>query len=236
MRRPTFDLDVLRTFVTGVELNSFAKAADRLGRGARGVPRGERVLQRVVQPPPAARRADRDARQHDHRLRRGGDRGGGRGGRARDVLQRRGGEERRHAARPRERLRGAAGARPRQGRAQPSPGADGWTWKELLSGMDGEKVDDDVLAERLADKSYNSESSSNMSKEIADAIKGKIKSEMELPRYKLVVQVVIGEQRGQGLRMGCRGVWDVDTDNYAEDTYRSDSLFCHAAAFGVYLY
>ena len=27
MRRPTFDLDVLRTFVTGVELNSFAKAA-----------------------------------------------------------------------------------------------------------------------------------------------------------------------------------------------------------------
>ncbi len=31
MRRPAFDLDVLRTFVTGVELNSFAKAADRLG-------------------------------------------------------------------------------------------------------------------------------------------------------------------------------------------------------------
>ena len=27
MRRPTFDLDVLRTFVTGVEFNSFAKAA-----------------------------------------------------------------------------------------------------------------------------------------------------------------------------------------------------------------
>ena len=94
----------------------------------------------------------------------------------------------------------------------------------------------DVLAERLADKTYNSESSSNMSKEIADAIKSKIKGELELPRYKLIVQVVIGEQRGQGLRMGCRGFWDVDTDNYAEDTYRSDSLFCHAAAFGVYLY
>ncbi|MHA6204979.1 LysR substrate-binding domain-containing protein [Dyella soli] len=32
MRRVTFDLDVLRSFVTGVELGSFARAAERLGR------------------------------------------------------------------------------------------------------------------------------------------------------------------------------------------------------------
>lgn len=32
MRRITFDLEVLRTFVTGVELGSFAKAAERLNR------------------------------------------------------------------------------------------------------------------------------------------------------------------------------------------------------------
>ncbi|PUA47527.1 LysR family transcriptional regulator [Pseudomonas protegens] len=37
MRRPTLDLDVLRTFVTGVELNSFAKAAARLGRSTSAV-------------------------------------------------------------------------------------------------------------------------------------------------------------------------------------------------------
>lgn len=37
MRRPVFDLDVLRTFVTGVELNSFAKAAGRLGRSTSAV-------------------------------------------------------------------------------------------------------------------------------------------------------------------------------------------------------
>jgi DNA-binding transcriptional LysR family regulator len=37
MRRPTFDLDVLRTFVTGVECNSFAKAAERLGRSTSAV-------------------------------------------------------------------------------------------------------------------------------------------------------------------------------------------------------
>jgi len=32
MRRVTFDLDVLRSFVTGVEMGSFARAADRLGK------------------------------------------------------------------------------------------------------------------------------------------------------------------------------------------------------------
>jgi DNA-binding transcriptional LysR family regulator len=37
MRRTHFDLDVLRTFVAGVELNSFAKAADRLGRSTSAV-------------------------------------------------------------------------------------------------------------------------------------------------------------------------------------------------------
>jgi DNA-binding transcriptional LysR family regulator len=37
MRRLTFDLDVLRTFVTGVDLGSFAKAADKLGRSTSAV-------------------------------------------------------------------------------------------------------------------------------------------------------------------------------------------------------
>ncbi len=37
MRRVTFDLDVLRSFATGVELGSFARAADRLGRSTSAI-------------------------------------------------------------------------------------------------------------------------------------------------------------------------------------------------------
>ena len=37
MRRMNFDLDVLRTFVAGIELGSVAKAADRLGRSTSAV-------------------------------------------------------------------------------------------------------------------------------------------------------------------------------------------------------
>ena len=55
-------------------------------------------------------------------------------------------------------------------------------------------------------------------------------------RYKIVVEVVIGEQRGEGVRMGTRCLWDSDTDNYASDVFMNDSLFCCAAAFGIYYY
>ncbi len=71
---------------------------------------------------------------------------------------------------------------------------------------------------------------------MTDEIKNRLKLEFDLPRYKFVVQVVIGEQRGEGVRMGCRCFWDADTDNYAEETYRNDSLFCVVAAFAAYLY
>ncbi len=50
MRRPAFDLDVLRTFVTGVELNSFAKAADRLGRSTSAVSAQLKKLEEQIGP------------------------------------------------------------------------------------------------------------------------------------------------------------------------------------------
>ena len=37
MSRITFDLDALRSFVVGIELGGFAKAADRLGRSTSAV-------------------------------------------------------------------------------------------------------------------------------------------------------------------------------------------------------
>ncbi|QPG61877.1 LysR family transcriptional regulator [Pseudomonas sp. BIGb0427] len=51
MRRQTFDLDVLRTFVTGVEFNSFAKAADRLGRSTSAVSAQLKKLEEQVGTP-----------------------------------------------------------------------------------------------------------------------------------------------------------------------------------------
>lgn len=55
MRRPTFDLDVLRTFVTGVELNSFAKAAARLGRSTSAVSAQLKKLEEQIGAPVLAK-------------------------------------------------------------------------------------------------------------------------------------------------------------------------------------
>lgn len=51
MRKITFDLDVLRTFVTGVELGSFARAADRLGRSTSAVSAQMKKLEEQLEAP-----------------------------------------------------------------------------------------------------------------------------------------------------------------------------------------
>jgi hypothetical protein len=55
-------------------------------------------------------------------------------------------------------------------------------------------------------------------------------------RYKFLVQCVIGENKGAGVRMGCRCLWDATTDKSATETFVNNTLFCVAVAFGVYLY
>ncbi|PRP86389.1 Tctex1 domain-containing protein 2 [Planoprotostelium fungivorum] len=93
----------------------------------------------------------------------------------------------------------------------------------------------EVLQEKLEGVTYHSENTSQWTREIADGIKRKLKA-LNLDRYKFVVQVVIGEQRGEGIRMACRCFWDSDNDSHASEIYSNDSLFCVAAAFGVYYY
>mmetsp|Transcript_11169 Transcript_11169/g.19568 ORF Transcript_11169/g.19568 Transcript_11169/m.19568 type:complete len:121 (+) Transcript_11169:126-488(+) len=92
-----------------------------------------------------------------------------------------------------------------------------------------------VLKARLAGTTYHADNTSSWAREIADDIKQRLKDE-GWTRYKYAVQVFIGEQRGEGVRLACRGFWDVKTDSYANEIFQNESLFCVAAAFGVYLY
>ena len=50
---------------------------------------------------------------------------------------------------------------------------------------------------------------------------GAVCAELNLERYKFVVQVVIGEQRGEGVRMGARCFWDDNTDGYAQEVFQN---------------
>lgn len=80
----------------------------------------------------------------------------------------------------------------------------------------------EILNKKLEGATYTADATSPLTKEISDEVKQALK-ELNLPRYKYLVQVVIGEQRGEGVRMGCRCFWDSNTDNYASETFVNDS-------------
>ncbi|XP_050758674.1 dynein light chain Tctex-type protein 2B [Gymnogyps californianus] len=92
-----------------------------------------------------------------------------------------------------------------------------------------------ILKEKLANVRYIPEEMPQLTKSLSETIKDRLKEE-GFDRYKMVVQVVIGEQRGEGVNMAARCFWDADTDSYAHDVFMNDSLFCVVAAFGCFYY
>ncbi|CAH8597146.1 unnamed protein product [Dicrocoelium dendriticum] len=93
-----------------------------------------------------------------------------------------------------------------------------------------------IIREKLENQTYSAEETHGQCIALADEIKHALKKNLTLSRYRYLVQVIIGEQRGQGVKVGYRCYWDSDTDNYAEASFTNESLFCVASAFGVYSY
>ncbi|XP_075013226.1 choline-phosphate cytidylyltransferase A isoform X4 [Calonectris borealis] len=75
-----------------------------------------------------------------------------------------------------------------------------------------------ILKEKLANVQYIPEEMPQLTKSLSETIKDRLKEE-GFDRYKMVVQVVIGEQRGEGVNMAARCFWDADTDSYAHDVF-----------------
>ncbi|KAG8229145.1 hypothetical protein J437_LFUL009214 [Ladona fulva] len=92
-----------------------------------------------------------------------------------------------------------------------------------------------TLREELVGKIYSESEPAELTKVLAQKIKRKV-MDLGFPRYKYVVQVILGEQIGAGIRTGSRCFWDADCDNYASDTYIGDSIFCMAAVFAIFVY
>uniref|UniRef100_A0A1B6E1Y3 Tctex1 domain-containing protein 2 n=1 Tax=Clastoptera arizonana TaxID=38151 RepID=A0A1B6E1Y3_9HEMI len=82
----------------------------------------------------------------------------------------------------------------------------------------------EVLQEELEDRTYDSEEAEALSKHIAYKIRTRIK-DIGLPRYKLMVQVVLGEQHGAGVKTASRCLWDAECDSYANDVFLNVSFY-----------
>ncbi|CAG0914699.1 unnamed protein product [Notodromas monacha] len=75
-----------------------------------------------------------------------------------------------------------------------------------------------VLIDELGGKCYSETENEAWCSKIVNEIQTRV---LKLPykRYKYVVQVVIGEQRGSGVKLTSRCLWDLDTDNYSSDVF-----------------
>ncbi|CAH1113348.1 unnamed protein product [Psylliodes chrysocephalus] len=92
-----------------------------------------------------------------------------------------------------------------------------------------------VVGAILTGKSYDAELAKKWTINIANEVSDKVK-DLEMKRYKHVVQVIIGEMRGAGVKCGARCVWDSDVDNYTSEIFINDTIFCVTAVFAIYLY
>lgn len=81
-----------------------------------------------------------------------------------------------------------------------------------------------ILADELNNQIYEDEDCKHWSLNISDKVREAIKSQLNLPRYKIIVQTTIGQMRNQGIRVASRCLWDLTTDNYASVSYTNVSF------------
>ena len=96
-----------------------------------------------------------------------------------------------------------------------------------------EIVIQETFDSRLLHVKYDPVRSKILAKDLATIINKKIK-DLELPRYKTVSSVTIVENRGQGLEIATRCIWNTNTDNYATYTYTNKSLIAIGHVHAVY--
>ena len=73
---------------------------------------------------------------------------------------------------------------------------------------------------------YNDEEAKRIATEVSEQVRNAIKSTPEtilIPRHKIIVQSVVGEKAGQGLKIASKSLWHSEYDNSATYTYETVS-------------
>lgn len=74
-------------------------------------------------------------------------------------------------------------------------------------------------------------------REMAKGMCNSIMSDLKLlgySRFKFVCSVTIGQNKGQGVRIASRSVWDTNCDQFVSESFKNETLFAVGVVFGVY--
>jgi hypothetical protein len=88
-----------------------------------------------------------------------------------------------------------------------------------------------ILRERITPETRYS---SDLGHRISDSIKNELKG-LDLARYKYFVHAIVGENKGEGVKVASRCLWDASSDKSVSETVTTAHLFCVATVYAVYL-
>ena len=91
----------------------------------------------------------------------------------------------------------------------------------------------DILEEYFENYKYDASKSRELVKRVSEEIKGKIKP-MIYKRYKVIVNLTIGQNLGQNIMISSRSMWNIDTDNSCTVEYHNSTMFAIATVFVTY--
>ena len=92
----------------------------------------------------------------------------------------------------------------------------------------------EILVDQLKDKTYNPALSNDQVKEVSRSVLQLMKN-FQMPRYKIIVQTVIGQKLDQLIRIASRCLWDPKTDNMISVNYETQDMIAVVTVYGVYL-
>ncbi|NXN92209.1 TC1D4 protein, partial [Rhinopomastus cyanomelas] len=90
-----------------------------------------------------------------------------------------------------------------------------------------------ALTSALGTTVYSPQGSASLVQSLVELLQSQVK-EVVPPRYKLVCQVLLGQQAQQSMLVASRALWDPETDSFASATFSNSSLFAVATVHGVY--
>ena len=96
-----------------------------------------------------------------------------------------------------------------------------------------QKLVNDILANHLENVKYEPNKCRDMVQLLSDEIKTRIKS-IVYKRYKLVVNLTIGQNTGNSIIIASRALWNTDCDNGCTVQFKNSSLYAIASIFAVY--
>jgi hypothetical protein len=97
---------------------------------------------------------------------------------------------------------------------------------ELLT----EKMDN---CEKANQSGYNAKACATLTCDLADSIRREAKN-LSVPRYKIVVHVVTGENQEQDVRVGSRCLWNLEYDNCISVSYKTKHIWASAVIYVLY--